>query len=66
MGFSKIIEELIQAQKPLIGHNMFLDILFIYQQFIDDLPPTLSEFITKVRILKPNINIVSRAISCYL
>ena len=66
MGFSKIIEELIQAQKPLIGHNMFLDILFIYQQFIDDLPPTLSEFITKVRILKPNIFIVSRAISSYL
>jgi poly(A)-specific ribonuclease len=50
IGFSKVIEELVKSQKPLIGHNMFLDILFIYQQFIDDLPTTLSEFIVKVRI----------------
>lgn len=41
MGFSKIIEEIIHAKKPLIGHNMFLDIMFVYQQFIDDLPQTL-------------------------
>jgi hypothetical protein len=31
MGFSKVIEEIINAKKPLIGHNMFLDILFVYQ-----------------------------------
>jgi hypothetical protein len=47
MGFSKVIEELIHAKKPIIGHNMFLDILFIYYQFIDDLPASLSEFIPK-------------------
>ena len=38
---------------------MFLDILFIYQQFIDDLPPTLSEFITKVRFLKGSVTFYS-------
>ena len=51
IGFSKVIEEMINAKKPLIGHNMFLDIMFIYEQFIDDLPPYLPEFISKVRKL---------------
>ena len=48
IGFSKVIEEIIRSKKPLIGHNMFLDMLFIYQQFIDDLPNSLGEFIPKV------------------
>ena len=50
IGFSKVIEEIIKSKNPLVGHNMFLDILFIYQQFIDDLPPSLSEFIPKVML----------------
>ena len=45
IGFSKVIEEIIIAKKPLVGHNMFLDLLFIWQQFVDDLPETLAEFI---------------------
>ena len=50
VGFSRVIEEIINSKKPLIGHNMFLDIMFIWQQFVDDLPATLSEFIHKVSI----------------
>lgn len=57
IGFSKVIEEIILAKKPLIGHNMFLDILFVYQQFIDDLPPSLSEFIVKV--IRKSVDICS-------
>ena len=30
MGFSLVIKELIKHKKPLVGHNMFLDLLFIY------------------------------------
>jgi len=45
LGFSRIVELIIKAKKPLVGHNMFLDIMFLYQQFIADLPETLEEFI---------------------
>ena len=31
LGFALVVEELIKAKKPLIGHNMFLDMLFLYQ-----------------------------------
>lgn len=31
IGFSKVIEEIINAKKPLVGHNMMLDIMFVYQ-----------------------------------
>jgi poly(A)-specific ribonuclease len=51
VGFSKVIEEIIRSKKPLVGHNMFLDILFVYHQFIDDLPSSLNEFIPKVILL---------------
>jgi len=48
MGFSLIVEELIKAKKPIIGHNMIYDIIYLYNQFIDDLPETYPEFINKV------------------
>ncbi len=41
IGFSKVIQEMIMAKKPLVGHNMMLDIMFVYYQFIDDIPDTL-------------------------
>ncbi|CDW79233.1 poly-specific ribonuclease parn-like domain-containing protein 1-like [Stylonychia lemnae] len=47
IGFSKVIEELINSKKPLVGHNMLFDMMFLYQQFIDELPPTLKEFVAK-------------------
>lgn len=50
IGFSKVIEEIINAKKPLVGHNMFLDIMFVWQQFVDDLPLTLPEFIAMVNL----------------
>jgi len=45
LGFSRVVEIIIKSKKPLIGHNMFLDIMYLYQQFIADLPDTLDEFI---------------------
>lgn len=49
MGFSLVVEELIKAKKPIVGHNMIYDVLYLYNQFIDDLPPTYHEFIKEVR-----------------
>jgi poly(A)-specific ribonuclease len=48
MGFSLVVEELIKAKKPIIGHNMIYDVIYLYNQFIDDLPPTYLEFIAEV------------------
>lgn len=45
MGFSLIVEYLMQAQKPIIGHNMIYDIIYLYNQFIGELPDTYAEFI---------------------
>lgn len=45
MGFSLVVEELANAKKPIIGHNMSYDIIYLYNQFIDTLPDSYSEFI---------------------
>jgi poly(A)-specific ribonuclease len=50
MGFSLIVQMLINAKKPIIGHHMIYDIIYLFNQFIDDLPLTYQEFITHVII----------------
>lgn len=47
MGFALVAEIMIEncKKKPLIGHNQIYDILYFYNQFIDDLPSTYLEFI---------------------
>ena len=49
MGFSLVIDEMIKAQKPLIGHNFIYDVGFLYDQFIAPLPDTFLEFSEKWR-----------------
>jgi poly(A)-specific ribonuclease len=44
MGFTKVVEMLIEAQKPLVGHNMMYDIIYLYNQFVGDLPETYEKF----------------------
>lgn len=44
MGFTLVIEEIIKAKKPLIGHNCMYDWLYVYNQFIAELPETFAEF----------------------
>ena len=48
IGFRRVIDVLIEARKPLIGHNMFLDILHIHHRFIGPLPSTCEEFKHKI------------------
>ena len=55
LGFSLVMQELIRFKKPLVGHNLFLDMLFFYQQFIDDLPDSFEEFITSFQSYFPTI-----------
>jgi poly(A)-specific ribonuclease len=53
MGLSLVIKQLFG--KVLVGHNCFLDLMFIYSQFIDVLPQTHQVFIQKVHELFPQI-----------
>ncbi|CAG9783910.1 unnamed protein product [Diatraea saccharalis] len=49
LGFSQIIYLLEAYNKPIVGHNMFLDIILLHNQFIGPLP---EKYIT----FKKNIN----------
>jgi hypothetical protein len=53
MGFSLVVQELINAKKPLIGHNCMYDIIFVYNQFISKLPATYPQFIESWNKLFP-------------
>lgn len=55
MGFAAVVQILIDAKKPIIGHNMIYDIIYLYNQFIDDLPTTYLEFISKWHSLFPYV-----------
>lgn len=41
IGLSRVFDVMIESRKPLIGHNIFLDILYVYQSFYDQLPMSL-------------------------
>lgn len=44
MGFSLIMKAIIEAKKPVIGHNCMYDWIYLYNQFIGPLPETYLEF----------------------
>jgi hypothetical protein len=46
MGFSLVIEAIINAKVPVIGHNCMYDWLYLYNQFIGKLPDTYVDFAT--------------------
>ena len=44
LGFSIFIEYLISKEIPIIGHNIYMDLMFIYDKLIDDLPEDFYEY----------------------
>ena len=55
IGFTQVIQALIDAKKPIIAHNPQMDILFVYEQFIAPLPDSFLEFCSEWRKLFPCI-----------
>lgn len=43
-GFASVMECLTTCNKPVVGHNMLLDLAYLYQQFIGSLPASVDEF----------------------
>lgn len=42
-------------QRPIVGHHMSLDILYIYNNFIEELPNSYLEFLQKVNTYLPHL-----------
>ncbi|CAB3228579.1 unnamed protein product [Arctia plantaginis] len=55
LGFSRIISLLETLQKPIIGHNIFLDIVFLHNQFIGPLPSKYSVFKKNIHNMLPHL-----------
>lgn len=55
LGFSQIISLLATYQKPIIGHNIFLDIVLLHTQFIGPLPMKYSKFKKNIHEIFPVI-----------
>jgi len=43
-GFASVMQCLTTCNKPVVGHNMLLDLTYLYQQFIGNLPASVDEF----------------------
>lgn len=47
MGFTRVIQMLSEAKKPIVGHNMIYDACFIFEMFIARLPNSYIAFSQK-------------------
>ncbi|XP_078035715.1 pre-piRNA 3'-exonuclease trimmer isoform X2 [Augochlora pura] len=54
-GFSKVFKLLTSLKKPIVGHNILLDLMLMYQQFYKPLPKSYSEFKTIIHSLFPEL-----------
>lgn len=55
LGFSQIIYLLESYQKPIIGHNIFMDVMLLHSQFIGPLPKKYSVFKKNINTMFPVI-----------
>ncbi|KAF9178538.1 hypothetical protein BGZ51_007610 [Haplosporangium sp. Z 767] len=44
IGFRAVIDMLSACKKPIVGHNIVIDLAYILAQFVGPLPPTLEEY----------------------
>ncbi|KAK9761243.1 hypothetical protein K7432_013994 [Basidiobolus ranarum] len=51
VNFSSVIQLLVDAQKPIVGHNSFLDMCHTMRHFVDDLPLHVKEWKNAIRNL---------------
>ena len=55
LGFSKLLHYISKSKKTLIGHNCFLDLIKIYNQFLHPIPEKYEEFKRDLNKLFPVI-----------
>ncbi|KAI9093447.1 ribonuclease H-like domain-containing protein [Phlyctochytrium arcticum] len=55
VGFRKVIDLISASKKPVIGHNMYLDLCHTYQRFYRNLPEDIHDFKKGLKELFPRI-----------
>ncbi|KAI8848274.1 ribonuclease H-like domain-containing protein [Chytridium lagenaria] len=55
IGFRKVIDIISQAKKPVIGHNLYLDLCHTLEKFHQSLPPSILDFKDEAHKLFPTI-----------
>ncbi|XP_064476573.1 pre-piRNA 3'-exonuclease trimmer-like [Ornithodoros turicata] len=55
VGFTRVFDTLTTSKKPLVGHNLFLDLLLMFHQFHEPLPKSYSRFKAELHALFPVI-----------
>ena len=55
LGFSLFIEYLCTRKIPIIGHNIYFDMMFLYDKLIGDLPPDFYSFKKQIHAYFPII-----------
>ncbi|NWX97632.1 PNDC1 ribonuclease, partial [Nothoprocta ornata] len=54
-GFTNLFQALVKAKKPLVGHNMLMDLLHLHDKFYKPLPESYEEFKRNIHSLFPVI-----------
>ncbi|XP_061482347.1 poly(A)-specific ribonuclease PNLDC1 isoform X2 [Rhineura floridana] len=54
-GFTNLFQILVKAKKPLVGHNMLMDLLHLHEKFYNPLPEKYEEFKKNIHALFPVI-----------
>lgn len=44
IGFSQVIQRISDSKKIMVGHNLALDLGFVFHQFYKEMPQTYKEF----------------------
>ncbi|NXF82304.1 PNDC1 ribonuclease, partial [Sclerurus mexicanus] len=52
-GFTNLFQILVEAKKPLVGHNMLMDLMHFHEKFYKPLPESYEEFKRNIHNLFP-------------
>ncbi|NXL57311.1 PNDC1 ribonuclease, partial [Chordeiles acutipennis] len=52
-GFTNFFQTLVKAKKPLVGHNMLMDLMHLHEKFYKPLPESYEEFKRNIHNLFP-------------
>ncbi|NXT83094.1 PNDC1 ribonuclease, partial [Zapornia atra] len=52
-GFTNLFQTLVKAKKPLVGHNMLMDLMHLHDKFYKPLPESYEEFKRNIHDLFP-------------
>ncbi|NXS09011.1 PNDC1 ribonuclease, partial [Neodrepanis coruscans] len=52
-GFTNLFQILVKAKKPLVGHNMLMDLMHLHEKFYKPLPESYEEFKRNIHNLFP-------------